>query len=116
MKIRGWSIDGFGLFRDFTVSDLPDGLTVLYGANGVGKSTLLQLLRRVLCGMPPDGSASCLAPLQGGPQRARVTIAAGSEQLVVERDARPARRAGTPAIGRARGRRGGAAPPARRRR
>jgi uncharacterized protein YhaN len=85
MKVRGWSIDGFGLSHDFTVSNLPDGLTVLYGANEVGKSTLLELLRRVLFGMPPDSSASCLAPLPGRPHRARVTIAAGAEQLVIER-------------------------------
>lgn len=85
MKIRGWSIDGFGLFHDFTVSELPDGLTVLHGANEVGKSTVLQLLRRVLFGVPPEGSAACFAVLRGVPHRARVTIATGGEQIAIER-------------------------------
>ena len=85
MKIRGWSVDGFGLFHDFTVTDLPDGLTVLYGANEAGKSTMLHLLRLVLFGAPSDESSASLAPLQGASHRARVTIAAGSEQLVIER-------------------------------
>src|SRR5215470_3988269 len=77
MKIRGWSIDGFGVFRDSAVTDLPDGLTVLHGANEAGKSTLLEFIRRVLFGVPESGSDAAYAPLHGGRHRGRVMVTAG---------------------------------------
>ena len=50
MRIRGWSIEGFGRLANFSVVGLPDGLTVLHGANEAGKSTLLEFLRCILFG------------------------------------------------------------------
>ena len=45
MRIRGWHIDGFGIFRDSRVTDLPAGLTVFYGENEAGKSNIADALR-----------------------------------------------------------------------
>jgi len=45
MKLRGWHIAGFGTLRDWRQDDLADGLTVFYGPNEAGKSTLLAFLR-----------------------------------------------------------------------
>ena len=54
MKLKGWYIDGFGMFRDHEVTNLSGGLTVFAGPNEAGKSTLLAFLRGMLFGFP-DG-------------------------------------------------------------
>jgi uncharacterized protein YhaN len=67
MKIRGWQVEGFGIFCDYEVLDLPSGLVLVHGANEAGKSTLLAFLRAVLFGFPDRrGSASTYPPLRGG--------------------------------------------------
>jgi uncharacterized protein YhaN len=86
MRIRGWSIDGFGRLHDFTVSGLPDGLTVLHGANEVGKSTLLEFLRCILFGGPEGAGPPPYVPLNGAPHRGRVVVASAAGELVIERD------------------------------
>lgn len=67
MRIAGWRIDGFGIFSDATVDDLPPGLTLVTGPNEAGKSTLLAFLRGVLFGFP-DGRmrARRHEPVNGG--------------------------------------------------
>jgi uncharacterized protein YhaN len=87
VKIRGWSIDGFGIFQDFAVADLPDGLTVVIGANEAGKSTLLEFLRQMLFGPPEHGGRVYLPP-PGRPHRGRITLANRDEnaELIVERN------------------------------
>jgi uncharacterized protein YhaN len=80
--IRGWSIDGGAFFPGCTVSALPDGLTVLHGANEAGKSTILEFVRRVLFGAP-RAVTDALAQVS---QRGCVVIDDGSGELVVERD------------------------------
>lgn len=67
MRIAGWRIDGFGIFADAEVEDLPAGLTLVTGPNEAGKSTLLAFLRGVLFGFP-DGRmrARRHEPVNGG--------------------------------------------------
>lgn len=67
MRIAGWRIDGFGIFSDAEVDELPSGLTLVTGPNEAGKSTLLAFLRGVLFGFP-DGRmrARRHEPLRGG--------------------------------------------------
>jgi uncharacterized protein YhaN len=67
VRISGWRIDGFGIFSDATVDDLPAGLTLVTGPNEAGKSTLLAFLRGVLFGFP-DGRmrARRYEPVNGG--------------------------------------------------
>jgi len=50
MKIRGWEIDNFGVLNDYKIEDLPNGITVFFGPNEAGKSTLLGFLRAMLFG------------------------------------------------------------------
>ncbi len=67
MRIAGWRIDGFGIFSDAQVDELPEGLTLVTGPNEAGKSTLLAFLRGVLFGFP-DGRmrARRHEPINGG--------------------------------------------------
>jgi uncharacterized protein YhaN len=86
MKIRGWHIDGFGALRDSVVERLPDGLTVVHGANEAGKTTLLEFLRRALFGPLSNGAGASYAPLGGGAYRGRVRIEGADGTYVVARD------------------------------
>ena len=86
MKIRGWEIDGFGALRNSAVRGLPDGLTVVHGANEAGKSTLLEFLRRLLFGASSNGSGPSYAPLGGGPYAGRARLDGLDGPYVVGRD------------------------------
>ena len=67
MRIGGFTVEGFGVFSDWRVEDLPGGLVVFYGPNESGKSTLLAFLRCVLFGFPHGNSREPrYPPLAGG--------------------------------------------------
>lgn len=55
MRVAKVQIDGFGTLRD-RVYELNGPLTVLYGPNEAGKSTLMNFMRYVLFGYPSRGS------------------------------------------------------------
>jgi len=52
MQIRNIHIEGFGHFRDHKVGPFQPGLNVIHGPNELGKTTLLEFVRRVLFGFP----------------------------------------------------------------
>lgn len=65
-------IDGFGLFHDQALDNLPNGLVVFLGKNESGKSTLMEFLRTVLFGPPREGNV--YPPLRGGTHGGRVQV------------------------------------------
>ncbi len=48
MKIRSVKIDSFGIFKDKKYSDISPGLTIIYGKNETGKTTLMEFIRSTL--------------------------------------------------------------------
>lgn len=54
MRIESIQIDGFGIYRERKLTGFKPGINVIYGANEAGKTTLLELVRRILFGFP-DG-------------------------------------------------------------
>lgn len=88
MKIHGWAIDGFGIFRDVQVEGLGAGLTVFLGPNEAGKSTALAFLRGVFFGFP-DGRSRELRypPLKGGRHGGRVFVDGPDGVVTIEREA-----------------------------
>ena len=69
MYIQSFHIDGFGIFADVQVDNLPPGLTVFLGENEAGKSTCLEFLRTMLVGYPNARSREARRippPLRGG--------------------------------------------------
>jgi uncharacterized protein YhaN len=52
MKIDEIQVDGFGKFSDSIFGPFEKPLTVVYGPNEAGKSTLLSYLRQILFGFP----------------------------------------------------------------
>jgi len=66
MKIQRLEISGFGRLHDVEL-ELGDGVTVLYGRNEAGKSTLLQFMRSMLFGIPARSNlAERYEPALGG--------------------------------------------------
>ncbi|MBW2272348.1 MAG: AAA family ATPase [Deltaproteobacteria bacterium] len=75
MKIAGWHIEGFGIFSDWRVDDVPGGLSLFYGPNEAGKSTLLGFLRFALFGFRGGNAReSRFPPLAGGRHGGRVWL------------------------------------------
>ncbi|WP_195210320.1 AAA family ATPase [Actinomarinicola tropica] len=86
MRIRGWHVDGFGVFHDARVEDLPSGLTIVAGPNEAGKSTLLAFLRGVLFGFPDGRSRSRRhPPVNGGRHGGAVVLGTDDGDWSVER-------------------------------
>ena len=72
MKIREIYIDGFGQFAGRKFGPLDRPVTVFFGPNEAGKSTLLEFIRTVLFGFRPRKSN--YPPLAGGRRGGSVTL------------------------------------------
>jgi len=66
MRITDIKIDGFGVWRDLSLHRLSPELTVFYGPNEAGKSTLMQFMRSVLYGVSAERRERYLPPVAGG--------------------------------------------------
>ncbi|MEL6105742.1 MAG: AAA family ATPase [Planctomycetota bacterium] len=83
MRVKDLQIDGFGVWTGLSVDSLPDGMTLFYGPNEAGKTTVMQFLRAMLYGFTPDRREKYLPPIYGGtPGGAiRVTGPGGGYQI-----------------------------------
>ena len=66
MYIQEIHIDGFGIFHDLSVRDIPNGLILFTGENESGKTTLMEFIRTMLFGFARKGSHNDYPPLRGG--------------------------------------------------
>jgi len=66
MQIKQIQISGFGVWHGLTVEQLSPTITVMFGQNEAGKSTLLHFLRSMLYGQDPDAEHKYLPPVNGG--------------------------------------------------
>jgi len=66
MKITDLKIDGFGVWHDLSLRGMSPELTVFYGPNEAGKSTLMQFMRSILYGVTPTRRERYLPPVVGG--------------------------------------------------
>jgi uncharacterized protein YhaN len=83
MRIHSLHIDGFGRFADRSFGPLEHPVTVFYGPNEAGKSTLLEFIRRILFGFPARrGRINEYPPLAGGRHGGRITICADDGRRV----------------------------------
>ena len=86
MKIHELYVEGFGPFSETAVGPFNSPITVIYGPNEAGKSSLLAFIRTVLFGFPTRGFATYYPPQSGGRHGGRVTISDGNGRpVVVER-------------------------------
>jgi uncharacterized protein YhaN len=66
VKIRDIQIDGFGVWSGLSVHSMPDTMTVFYGPNEAGKTTVMQFLRSMLYGYTSERRTRYLPPVYGG--------------------------------------------------
>lgn len=86
MKLKQALIYGFGKWQHKTVDFQDDGLTVFYGKNEAGKSTLRQFIMYVLFNLPPKKVKSYV-PKMGGTVGGRLMITDSRYGTVyIERD------------------------------
>ncbi len=66
MKVKDIHIDGFGVWTGLSVDALPESMTLFYGPNEAGKTTLMQFLRAMLYGFSDERREKYLPPIHGG--------------------------------------------------
>ena len=83
MRLEELYVDGFGHFHQQSLGPISGAVTVFYGPNEAGKSTLLAFIRAVLFGFPPRFN-SHYPPLAGGRHGGRISLTddAGDSYLV----------------------------------
>lgn len=80
MKLKELAIEGFGVHRNLNLGRFGDGLSVVYGENGAGKSTAREFICKTLFGFDSLGSNSHRA-LAG-----RICVSRGDHEFELSRD------------------------------
>ena len=80
MKLEELFLDGFGHFHQRTFSPAGWPVTVFYGPNEAGKSTILAFIRTVLFGFPRQGRDAHYPPLAGGRHGGRMRLSGDDGQ------------------------------------
>ena len=87
MRITDVEVDRFGVWDGLKLNDLSDELTVFYGPNEAGKTTLMQFVRSVLYGFTPERRSRYLQSFQTGRVGGSVRVADNHERLAIARHA-----------------------------
>ncbi|NOY41978.1 MAG: AAA family ATPase [Planctomycetes bacterium] len=85
MKITDTKIDGFGVWHDLQLTNLSSRVTVFYGANEAGKTTLMQFIRSVMYGISPERRQRYLPPVSGGKPGGILGIVDGENRFELTR-------------------------------
>jgi len=84
VKINALEVDGFGVWTELKLDPLSEGLTVFYGPNEAGKTTLLQFIRSVLYGFSPE-RRRYLPPVHGGQPGGSLWVTGQAGECVITR-------------------------------
>ncbi|MFV2070542.1 MAG: ATP-binding protein, partial [Pirellulales bacterium] len=87
MKITDVHVDGFGIWSHLELAGLSDRITVFYGPNEAGKTTLLEFVRSILYGMTPERRERYLPPLDGGRSGGSLRVTFQNDQYDIRRRA-----------------------------
>jgi len=93
VKITALEVDGFGIWSGLRLDPLSDGLSVFFGPNEAGKTTLMQFVRSVLYGFSAE-RRRYLPPVHGGRPGGTLYLLSPDGRYVVRRHADPAGGAG----------------------
>lgn len=95
MHIQGWTIDAFGALAEVERTDITSGLTIVYGPNEAGKSTLRHFVLGVLFGFPAGNTRyPRYNPPSGAVRSGRLAIESDGEEFVLSRLEKKGARAG----------------------
>lgn len=90
MKIHDIQVDGFGVWKGLQANDLTHSVTVFYGQNEAGKTTLMQFVRSVLFGFAADRREKYVPPVYGGLAGGSLSVHSGSARFEIKRHIDPA--------------------------
>ena len=93
MRISDLQVDGFGVWKGLTVDKLAADMTVFYGQNEAGKTTLMQFVRSVMFGFAPERLDKYVPSIYGGLAGGSVFVAAPNGNFEVQRHVDPNRHA-----------------------
>ena len=85
MKIARLEAEGFGVWSGLVLDQLPDSLTVIYGPNEAGKTTLMQLIRTVLYGFSAERRRRYVPAVFGGDPGGRLQIDSPNGTFLIHR-------------------------------
>ena len=85
MWITDIRIDGFGVWNTISVDELSPGITLFYGPNEAGKTTLMQFIRAVFYGFSSERRKLYLPPVYGGVPGGLVRAENHNGGFVIER-------------------------------
>lgn len=88
MRITALEVEGFGIWNGLRLDGLADGLSVLFGPNEAGKTTLLDFVRGVLYGFSHLGRRY-FPPVRGGRPGGWLQLATDQGRFEVRRYAGP---------------------------
>ena len=85
MKITDIRVDGFGVWHAMSVDGLSEKITLFYGPNEAGKTTLMQFVRAVFYGFSPERQKLYTPPVYGGEPGGILRVQNHSGEFVIER-------------------------------
>ena len=93
MRITDLEIDRFGVWRDLSLPLAEDGISVFYGPNEAGKSTLMRFIRGILYGFPvPTPETAGRASDIGADAAGALRIETDGRSLTLRRTGEPGTR------------------------
>jgi uncharacterized protein YhaN len=87
MRITEVEIDRYRIWRNLTLPLNSDGLSVFYGPNEAGKTTLMKFVRAVLYGFPPEDAAMRGQNGKIAPWHGSITCRHRKRKFVIDRTA-----------------------------
>ena len=91
MRITDLQVDGFGVWKGLTVESLSDNITVFYGKNEAGKTTLMQFIRSMMFGFCADRREKYTPPVYGGIAGGTADIVSSMGEFEIQRHVDPNR-------------------------
>ena len=91
MRITDIQVDGFGIWKGLTVESLPDDVTVFFGQNEAGKTTLMQFIRAMLFGFSAERHDKYIPPVYGGLAGGSLEVASPLGTYEIQRHVDPNR-------------------------
>ena len=89
MKITDLQVDGFGIWKGLTVDSLSPEMTVFYGHNEAGKTTLMHFIRSMLFGFSADRLGRYSPPVYGGTAGGLVSVTCPQGMFELQRHVDP---------------------------
>ncbi len=85
MKITDLHINGFGVWSGLSVGELSTALTLFFGENEAGKTTLMQFVRTALYGFSSERRQRYLPPVHGGQPGGSLYVSTPRGELEIQR-------------------------------